>query len=179
MSVDAAFKDYETSDYVVIQIWGKRGPNMYLVHQVRKHLNFQATMDTIVQLKALYLVKEILIEDKANGSAIIQVLRRKIEGIIPVEPRGSKESRVNAISFAIESGNVFVPSNKKYTKEFIEECSQFPNGKHDDMVDAMSQALSRLIWRQGKRAYRKRQGPWWAREQKQAGMTKGKKINVI
>ena len=179
MSVDAAFKDYETSDYVVIQIWGKRGPNMYLVHQVRKHLNFQATMDTIVQLKALYLVKEILIEDKANGSAIIQVLRRKIEGIIPVEPRGSKESRVNAISFAIESGNVFVPSNKKYTKEFIEECSQFPNGRHDDMVDAMSQALSRLIWRQGKRAYRKRQGPWWAKSEKQVGMTKGKKINVI
>jgi len=178
MSVDAAFKDYETSDFVVIQIWGKRGPNCYLVHQVRKHLNFQATMDNIVQLKALFGVKEILIEDKANGTAIIQVLRRKIEGIIPVEPRGSKESRVNAVSFAIESGNVYVPSNKKFTKEFIEECSQFPNGKHDDMVDAMSQALSRLIWRRNKRAYHKRKRDWFTKEKKY-GMTKGDKIHVI
>lgn len=136
LSVDAAFKDYETSDFVVMQIWGKRGPNIYLIHQIRKHLNFQATMENIMQLKALYKVKEILVEDKANGSAIIQVLRRKIEGIIPVEPRGSKESRVNAISFAIESGNVYLPVNKKFRGQFIEECSQFPNGKHDDVVDA-------------------------------------------
>ena len=163
---------------MVIQIWGKRGPNCYLVHQVRKHLNFQATMDNIVQLKALFGVKETLIEDKANGTAIIQVLRRKIEGIIPVEPRGSKESRVNAVSFAIESGNVYVPSNKKFTKEFIEECSQFPNGKHDDMVDAMSQALSRLIWRRNKRAYHKRKRDWFTKEKKY-GMTKGDKIHVI
>ena len=179
LSVDAAFKDSDTSDFVAMEVWGKRGPNMYLVDITRKHLNFQATMDRIMQYKALYPIREILVEDKANGTAIIQVLRRKIEGIIPVEPRGSKESRVNAISFAIESGNVFLPKGKKFTKEFIEECSQFPNGKHDDMVDAMSQGLSRLIWRRSKRQYARKERAWWEREERKIGMTKGRKIHVI
>jgi len=179
ISVDAAFKDADTSDFVVCQIWGRRGPNMYFIHETRKHLNFQATMDEIMRLKALYPVQEILVEDKANGSAIIQVLRRKIEGIIAIEPRGSKESRVNAISFAIESGNVYIPSNRKFAKAFVEECSQFPNGKHDDRVDAMSQALNRLIWRHEKRRYTKRKKPWWEKDTVSLGMTKGRKVHVI
>ena len=179
LSVDASFKDSDTADYVAMEVWGKRGPNCYLVDLTKKHLNFQATMDRIMQYKALYPISEVLIEDKANGTAIIQVLRRMIEGIIAIEPRGSKESRVNAISFAIESGNVYVPKNKKFTGDFIEECSQFPNGKHDDQVDAMSQALNRLIWRRSKRKYEKRKKPWWQKDKVEIGMTKGKKINVI
>jgi predicted phage terminase large subunit-like protein len=179
LSVDAAFKDNDTSDFVVMQVWGKRGPNCYLVDSTKKHLNFQATMDRIMQYKALYPIKEILIEDKANGTAVIQVLRRKIEGIIAIEPRGSKESRVNAISFAIESGNVYVPSNKRFTSDFIEECSQFPNGKHDDQVDAMSQALNRLIWRRTRGSYRKKGKIELFSPKKRYTMTKGDKIHVI
>lgn len=179
MSVDAAFKDKDTSDYVVIEIWGKRGPNIYLVNLVKRHLNFLATMDAIMQQRALYPVREILVEDKANGTAVIQVLKRKIEGIIPVEPRGSKESRVNAISFAIESGNVYVPKNRKFTHDFIEECAQFPNGKHDDQVDAMSQALNRLIWRPSKRKKYERRKSWWEKDERRISLGKGQKIHVI
>lgn len=179
LSVDAAFKDNDSSDFVAMEVWGKRGPNCYLVDITRKHLNFQATMDRIMQYKALYPLQEILVEDKANGTAIIQVLRRKIEGIIAIEPRGSKESRVNAVSFAIESGNVYLPKGKKFVKEFVEECSQFPNGKHDDMVDSMSMALARLIWRQSKRKYKRRERAWWEKPERSLGMTKGKKIHVI
>ena len=179
MSVDAAFKDHETSDFVAVEIWAKRGPNLYLVDLVRKHLNFQGTMNMIQQKKALYPIEQILVEDKANGTAIIEVLRRKIMGIVPVEPRGSKESRVNAISFAIESGNVFLPSNKRFTGMFIEECSQFPNGKHDDMVDSMSMALMKLIWSPGKRKMRTPKHNWWEKEEKKETLGKGAKINVI
>lgn len=180
MSVDAAFKDHDTSDFVAIEIWGKRGPNIYLIHLVRKHLNFQGTMDTIRQLKALYPVGSILVEDKANGTAIIEVLRRKIMGIIPVEPRGSKESRVNSISFAVEAGNVYLPANKRFTNEFIEECSQFPNGKHDDMVDAMSMALMKLIWSPTKKKIVLPKKQWWESGiSKENAIGKGTKLNVI
>ena len=180
MSVDAAFKDHDTSDFVAIEIWGKRGPNIYLVHLVRKHLNFQATMNMIMQLKALYPVGSILVEDKANGTAIIEVLRRKIMGIIPVEPRGSKESRVNSISFAIESGNVYLPSNKRFTNEFIEECAEFPNGKHDDMVDAMSMALMKLIWSPGKRKLKMPVKHWWETDKtEESAIGKGVRVNVV
>lgn len=152
MSVDPAFKD--NNDYVAIGIWAKKGPNIYLVDLVREHLNFQATMDMIMQRRAFYPCDSIVIEDKANGSAIIETLRKRIMGIIGVTPRDSKEERVNAVSFVIESGNVFLPKDKKFTPMFIEECAQFPNGKHDDMVDMMTQALGRLIWVNTKRQRR-------------------------
>ena len=67
-------------------------------------------------------------------------------GIIAVEPKGGKVSRANAIVGAIESGNVYLPHNKPFVGDFIEECAAFPNGAHDDSVDAMTQALNRLIY---------------------------------
>ena len=66
-------------------------------------------------------------------------------GIIPIEPIGGKVSRVQAIAYAVESGNVFLPDNRSFSSEFVIQCSAFPNGKHDDMVDSMSQALNRMI----------------------------------
>jgi len=86
-----------------------------------------------------------LVEDKANGPAVMQMLRNRITGMIPVEPRGSKIARVQAVSPHIESGNVYIPLNAEWTKDFIDECVSFPNGAHDDMVDSMTQALDRLI----------------------------------
>lgn len=150
MSVDAAFKDEAQNDYVAIQVWGKVGPNMYLVDAVKKHLNFPNTVLEIRRLRGMYdKCKVTLIEDKANGSAIITMLRSEMTGIVAIEPNGNKISRVQSILGAIESGNVYVPSNRKWSEDFINECASFPNGAHDDQVDAMSQALNRLIYQSG------------------------------
>ena len=147
MSVDAAFKDGDDNDFVAIQVWGKVGPDMYLIDAVKKHLDMPSTMREILRLRGMYpRCKTTLIEDKANGSAIISILRKEIQGIIPINPNGGKVSRVNAIAGAIESGNVHLPENKPFTADFVDEFSSFPNGKHDDQVDACSQALSRFIY---------------------------------
>jgi predicted phage terminase large subunit-like protein len=50
-----------------------------------------------------------LIEDKANGSAVIQMLAHEISGILPVNPEGGKVARAAAISPLIEAGNIFLP----------------------------------------------------------------------
>lgn len=156
MSVDASFKDDDTSDFVAIQVWAKSGTNYYLVDAVKKHLNFPNTILEIRRLRAQYEeCKVTLIEDKANGSAIITMLRSEMSGIIAVLPNGSKMSRVQAILGAIESGNVYLPRNKRFTNDFVDECSSFPNGVHDDQVDSMSQALNRLIYQRGDRAKKK------------------------
>lgn len=150
MSVDAAFKDEDQSDFVAIQIWGKARHEIYLIDAVKKHLNFPDTIMEIRRLRAMYPeCKTTLIEDRANGSAIITMLRREMTGIIAVQPNGSKMSRVQAILGAIESGNVHLPKNKRFTGDFVEECSSFPNAAHDDQVDCMSQALNRLIYQRG------------------------------
>ena len=156
MSVDASFKDDDTSDFVAIQVWAKSGTNYYLVDAVKKHLNFPNTILEIRRLRAQYEeCKVTLIEDQANGSAIITMLRSEMSGIIAVLPNGSKMSRVQALLGAIESGNVYLPRNKRFTNDFVDECSSFPNGVHDDQVDSMSQALNRLIYQRGDRANKK------------------------
>ena len=186
MSVDAAFKDEKKNDYVAIQVWAKRQNSIYLVDAIKEHLNFPETLRKIRLVKARYpQTTAILIEDKANGSGIIQILKNEILGVIPVQPDASKESRVNAVSFAIEAGNVFLPKNRKFTWDFVEECAAFPNGKHDDQVDCMSQSLNRLIYsrttrkliREAKRGDRYFNIPRKADKSKAIG--KGAKINVI
>lgn len=150
MSVDAAFKDEDQSDFVAIQVWAKLHHDIYLIDAVKKHLNFPDTIMEIRRLRAMYPeCKTTLIEDRANGSAIITMLRREMSGIIAVQPNGSKMSRVQAILGAIESGNVHLPKHKRFTGDFVEECSAFPNAAHDDQVDCMSQALNRLIYQRG------------------------------
>src|SRR6185295_13042139 len=86
-----------------------------------------------------------LIEDKANGSAVIQMLAHEIPGVLPVNPSGGKVARAAAVSPLIEAGNVYLPhpDYAAWVKDFIEECAAFPNGANDDQVDAMTQALLR------------------------------------
>jgi predicted phage terminase large subunit-like protein len=86
-----------------------------------------------------------LIEDKANGSAVVQMLAHEIVGILPVNPEGGKVARAAAISPLVEAGNVYLPHPlyAPWVNDFIEECAAFPNGAHDDQVDAMTQALLR------------------------------------
>ena len=188
MSVDAAFKDNKDSDYVAIQVWGKTNENIYLIDALKKHLDMPSTIREIIRMRAMYpKCKWTLIEDKANGSAIIQILRKQLGGIIPVNPEGGKVSRVNAVAGAVESGCVWLPQTKPFTKDFVEECSVFPNGAHDDQVDAMSQCLNRLIYYKAnkpivrKKSIFEQMFPAFTRKQvrERSGAGYGDLINVI
>jgi predicted phage terminase large subunit-like protein len=114
---------------------------------VRDRLDFPATLNALRSFSQTwnYAVAK-LIEDKANGPAVIAMLKHEINGLIAVNPEGAKQARVRAVSPQIESGNVYLPqaSIAPWIDAFIEECAVFPNGPHDDQVDAMSQALLRL-----------------------------------
>lgn len=146
-SWDLTFKDAETSDYVVGQVWGAVGPDRYLLDQVRARLDFPATIAAVRGLSARWpgaIAK--IVEDKANGPAVIATLQREIVGMIPVNPQGSKEARAHSVAPMIEAGNVYLPDPTltPWVDEFIHECASFPFGAHDDQVDAMTQALIRM-----------------------------------
>lgn len=173
MSVDAAFKDEDQSDFVAIQVWGKTDAHIYLIDAVKKHLSFPDTIVEIRRLRAMYPeCKTTLVEDRANGSAIIRMLRYEMTGVIAVQPIGSKMARVQAILGAIESGNIHLPKHKRFVGDFVDECSSFPNAAHDDQVDAMSQALNRLIYQRGNAMPKKKVNyfdkmfPEWAKTKK-------------
>ena len=83
-----------------------------------------------------------LVEDKANGTAVIDVLKKEIPGIIPVEPFGGKVVRAHATTAVAEAGNVYIPAASAcpWVMDFVEEMAAFPSGAHDDQVDCYSQA---------------------------------------
>ena len=151
ISVDASFKDAEDNDYVSIQVWGKRLNDYYLRYCLNKHLDFPNTVAAIRTVHKLFpYARTVLVEDKANGSAIIQTLQREMF-CIPINPLGGKVARVNAVAPAIESGHVLLPDPGKnsWVLSFIDQFSAFPSGAHDDMVDAASQALTRMMFSSG------------------------------
>lgn len=153
ISVDAAFKSADSNDFVAIQVWGKRKNDYYLRASFNKHLDFPGTVAMIRSVKAAFPnVRAVLIEDKANGPAIVQTLQRDPDMfVLSINPQGGKVARVNAVSAAIESGHVFLPQPDKavWVNEFIDQFTAFPNAAHDDMVDAASQALHRMIYFSG------------------------------
>lgn len=162
-SWDCAFKDLEDSDYVVGQVWAKRGPNFYLIDQIRGQMGFGKTVKAVEELSLRWpQAKRILIEDKANGTAVIETLKAKMSGIIAVEPNGGKISRAFAVQHLHEGKNIFLPVaigvqwpvglkpkqtfrtwTTDWVVDFVKECTRFPKGGKDDQVDAMTQAL---IW---------------------------------
>ena len=88
-----------------------------------------------------------LIEAKASGPALQQLLRGKVGGIIGIEPKGSKEARLDAVIPYIQAGQVLLPMTEEghipaWVDELIEEFAQFPTGANDDWVDMLTQALS-------------------------------------
>lgn len=145
-SWDMTFKDTKGSDFVAGQVWGKVGADKFLVDQVLERLDFVKTIAAVLRVTQKWPnATTKLVEDKANGSAVISALRSKISGLIPIEPDGSKESRVYAVSPEIESGNVYLPHPliAPWVNELINRAAAFPNAAHDDDIDAMSQALRR------------------------------------
>lgn len=150
ISVDAAFKGNENNDFVAMTVWSKLGGSFYLRHCSNKQLDFPQTIAELRALRALYPEAfTVLVEDKANGSAIISTLRHEMPGILGVNPRGGKEARVHAVSSAIESGNVFLPKEAGWVEEYLDQWVGFPAVAHDDMVDSSTQALSYLLFRSG------------------------------
>ena len=151
ISVDASFKGDDTSDFVSIQVWGKRANDYYLRYCLNKRLNFPDTVEALQTIYRLFpRARTVLIEEAANGPAIIQTLQQEML-ILPVTPLGGKVSRVNAVSPAIESGHVYLPDPAKapWVSDYIDQWTAFPNSKYDDMVDATSQALNRMIYCSG------------------------------
>ena len=144
ISVDATFKDNADSDFVAIEVWGKLNADYYLIDMLKRRMDFPETLKAIKAINEKYPDRHsILIEDKANGPAIIAMLKHEIPGIIPVEPKGSKIARANAITGIVEGGNVYLPRYADFTCEFVEEHAAFPNGVNDDLVDSFTQFVDK------------------------------------
>lgn len=148
-SWDCTFKDSDGSDYVVGQVWARDMANKYLLDQVKDRMDIIRTMDEMLTLTNKYPKARLkLIEDKANGTAVMNMLKRKLSGMVGIEPDGSKLARASATSPEVEGGNVFLPHplNAPWVENFIHVFATFPKVTYDDEVDAFSQAMNRMMY---------------------------------
>jgi len=147
-SWDMAFKDTKNSDFVVGQVHAAHGADRYLLDQIRERLDLPGTLLAVRRLSAQCPEAHLkLVEDKANGPAVIQSLKHEIGGLVEVNPEGGKVSRAAGASPQLESGNWYLPHPrlKSWVEGFIAECAAFPAGANDDQVDAWSQGAKRLL----------------------------------
>ena len=154
-SYDTAFSKKETADYSAITTWGIFKPsdddpqNIILLDAKRGRWNFPELKEMAKKEYAYWEPEVVLIEAKASGLPLTHELQKAGIPVINFTPSkgNDKHSRVNSVAPLFEAGTVWVPSDRRWAEEVIEECAAFPFGDHDDYVDSMTQALMR--YRQG------------------------------
>jgi len=144
LSLDATYKKMDDNDFVALGVWGWKKPNMYLDHLVVERLGFNDTKALIKETLLAYpAISAKVIEEKANGAAIIDSLQTHIGGFIPINPDDSKVARASAVVPYFQAGNVWIKA-APWTHHYIKEMINFPKG-HDDQVDMTSQAILYLM----------------------------------
>jgi predicted phage terminase large subunit-like protein len=113
---------------------------------IRARLEFPALLRKVVDAyeqwqRAADRRAEIVVEDGGSGTALVQYLREYDIRAVTMKADADKVMRLSAQSAKIEAGQVRLPRGAKWLDEFRNEVLAFPQGKHDDQVDSMSQAL--------------------------------------
>jgi predicted phage terminase large subunit-like protein len=117
-----------------------------LPYRTYDRLDFGPTMAAIKSCHAKFpQAHAVLIEDKANGPAIISELQKEIPGVVAVNPEGGKLARAQATAPLWEAGSIELPDPQVFgitwMEDYLHNMCAFPKAAHDDDVDATSQAL--------------------------------------
>jgi predicted phage terminase large subunit-like protein len=158
-SWDAAFKKTEDTDFVVGQRWSRLAASCYLRNERRARMGYAETKQAIREMSNAYPDAHAkLIEDKANGPAIIEELRQSIPGIIAVPNNDGVLAHAWAIQPFVEAGNIYIPEGPE-GDAWLDEVCAYPKAAHDDRVAAFTQAVLRLMRHVGQRAPQGREEP--------------------
>src|ERR1700736_2846771 len=141
-SWDTANKATELSDFSVCTTWGVKGKNLFLLGLFRRRLEYPALKRAVREQQSLFGANEVLIEDKASGTQLIQeLIADGCHGVTRYQPTCDKIMRLNAQTAMIENGFVHIPETAPWLDEYLHELTVFPRGKHDDQVDSTAQFL--------------------------------------
>lgn len=141
-SWDTANKATELSDHSVCTTWGVKGKNLYLLHVLRKRLEYPQLKCAVREQASAFAARNILIEDKASGTQLIQdLIADGMHGVSRYQPKLEKIMRLHSVTSTIENGFVYLPEAAHWRAEYLHELVTFPNGRFDDQADSTSQAL--------------------------------------
>lgn len=154
MSLDAAQETNNRSDYNALTVWGvfyneeTNNHAIILLNAIKKRMEYPDLKKMVLEEYKEWEPDAFMVEKKSNGSPLYQEFRRMgipCQEFTPGKGQ-DKIARVNAVSDLFASGIVHAP-DRRWAKEVIEECNDFPSGANDDLVDSTTLAL--LRFRQG------------------------------
>ncbi len=145
-SLDTATKDGIANDFSVCVTAHVHRSQIRVLHVFRRRLEFPDLKRQAIRLAREWNAQTLLIEDAASGSQLIQTLRaEQVQGVplpIACKPEGDKNSRMAGVTAQIEAGHLLLPADAPWLAEFKSELLGFPNARHDDQVDALTQLMS-------------------------------------
>jgi predicted phage terminase large subunit-like protein len=144
-SWDVAATTGSGSDYSVCTTWLICGGNFYLLHVFRERLTYPPLRCKVIELAQEHRTETILIEDAGFGLNLIQDLYTDKPAWMPnpigIKPVSTKLDRFEAQTAKIEAGHLRIPNEAHWLGAFLNEMLAFPNARHDDQVDSVSQFL--------------------------------------
>jgi len=161
-SWDTANKASELSDFSVCTSWGIKGKDLYLLHVLRRRMEYPELKRAVCEQCAAFAADVVLIEDKASGTQLIQeLIEQGLHAVTRYQPQSDKIMRsrrcrrqrlsrqaklrfaesMHAQTAMIENGFVHLPNEAAWLAEYLHELTVFPKGRHDDQVDSTAQLL--------------------------------------
>lgn len=138
-SWDTSFKTAEHNDYSVCTTWSITQDNKYyLIDLFQDKLEYAQLKNQVIKLHNEFLPSNILIEDHASGQSIIQELKEKYR-ITPIKQKINKVNRAYIMLSFFLNNKIFLQNSYSINNNLIPQLLSFPNAKHDDIIDSMSQ----------------------------------------
>ena len=152
INADTAQKTKEQNDYSVLQCWGVTQDNQMVMLDMARGKWEAPELETMARaFWAKHLgvpnkgpLRAFKVEDKVSGTGLIQKLKREGIPIVPIQRNVDKVTRAFDAAPYIQSGNVYLMRTTPHLADFLAESAVFPNGSHDDMIDATMSAISDL-----------------------------------
>jgi predicted phage terminase large subunit-like protein len=154
ITVDTAQETKTANDYTVMQVWCRAHGRIYLLAQARGRWEFPQQVLMLVNLCLNYKPHFVTIERQANGSALIQSMRRHESISVPIrqiDRKKDKYTRGFECQEWVKGGYVYINPAADYYTDFIAEATGFaPENKdkssmHDDQIDCMMDAIDHLL----------------------------------
>lgn len=154
VSLDTAFSTKQSADYSAYTVWGvfqhfikdfqgndvaQKG--IILLDAAKERYEFPDLCNKCQDIFDQYNPDFMIIEDKASGQSLIQELNRRALPIVPYTPEKDKVFRLHACTPFFRQGRVWIPEDKAWADELVEEVITFPYAPHDDLTDTVSQAI--------------------------------------
>lgn len=119
---------------------------VYITGIYEKSLEFPQLEQMVIDKYHNNPCTHCLIEDKASGQSLLQVLQQTSKvPVIPIKPMSDKVTRSYAATPLVENGKVYLPKNAPWVKKFIDMMAGFPDIKSKDVADAFSQLINYII----------------------------------